>query len=117
MSKQPKPDASLLMWTHLNELDNDRFRWSREIRFHPTRRWRFDFVVTDPSARPMNKLAIEIDGGSWINGRHNTGSGSEKDREKFNEAARLGWRVLKFTPKEVLDGSAIAFIRKVLEAV
>ncbi len=66
----------------------------REFIFHPTRRWRFDYAI------PALKIAIEIDGGVWINGRHNRASGYLKDLEKFNAAASLGWVVLKFTPSE-----------------
>jgi hypothetical protein len=36
--------------------------------------------------------------------------------EKYNHAALLGWRVLRFTPAQVLDGTAIAFIHRVLES-
>lgn len=61
----------------------------RELRFHPTRRWRFDFAF------PSAKLAIECDGGQWrkFGGRH----ARDSDREKLNEAAVLGWRVLRFS--------------------
>lgn len=58
----------------------------REHRFHPVRKWRFDF------AWPSLKLAVEIDG----RGRHQTVAGSRADCEKRNEAARLGWRILTF---------------------
>lgn len=66
----------------------------REYRFHPTRQWRFDYAIPDL------RIAIEIDGGIWINGRHNRASGYIGDMEKFNAAATLGWVVLKFTPQE-----------------
>jgi very-short-patch-repair endonuclease len=59
---------------------------TRELKFHPTRRWRFDFAL------PSQKLAIEIEG----RGRHQTVAGTRADCEKYNEAARLGWRVLRF---------------------
>ena len=39
----------------------------REVRFHKTRRWRFDF------AYPEKLLAIEIHGGVWSKGRHGRG--------------------------------------------
>lgn len=60
-----------------------------EHRFHPTRKWRFD------RAWPAYLVAVEIDGGQWLKrgGRHNT----DKDRWKLNEAAALGWRVLRFS--------------------
>jgi very-short-patch-repair endonuclease len=58
----------------------------REHRFHPERRWRFDM------AWPSIKLAVEIEG----QGRHQTFTGYRGDLEKYNEAVRLGWRVLRF---------------------
>lgn len=62
-----------------------------EYRFHPTRRWRFDYAW--PGDR--GGVAVEVDGGQWKSGggRHNT----DRDREKLNVAAALGWRVLRFS--------------------
>ena len=49
-----------------------------EFKFHATRHWRFDYCWID------DKIALEVEGGIWINGRHNRGSGSIKDMEKYN---------------------------------
>ena len=61
----------------------------QQYRFHPTRRWRFDYAF------PSVKLAVEVDGGQWSprGGRHNT----DGDREKLNAAAVLGWRILRYS--------------------
>lgn len=64
----------------------------REYRFHPTRRWRFDF------AWPDAKVAVECEGGIWSRGRHVRGRGFESDCEKYNAATLLGWRVFRCTP-------------------
>ncbi len=45
----------------------------REYRFHPVRRWRFDF------AYPEQKVGIECEGGTWAKSRHTTGSGYRGD--------------------------------------
>lgn len=66
-----------------------------EYRFHPTRRWRFDY------AWPDARLALEVDGGVWVGGKHGRGSGIVKDHEKRNAAAVLGWRVLLVTPRDL----------------
>jgi hypothetical protein len=63
-----------------------------EYRFHPTRKWRFDFAWIDV------RVALEVDGGIWTQGRHSRGTGMLGDHEKLNEAACLGWRVLRTTP-------------------
>lgn len=83
----------------------------REHSFHPERRWRFDF------AWPEYKLAVEIEGGVWNNGRHNRGSGFVADCEKYNAAALLGWTVLRFPTQQVSNGSAMASVLEFIEAV
>lgn len=67
----------------------------KEYRFHPVRKWRFDF------AYPVEKIAIEAEGAIWANGRHTRGSGFNKDCEKYNAAAILGWRVLRYTTSNI----------------
>ena len=81
----------------------------REYRFHPTRKWRFDYAL------PEHKIAVEVDGGVWINGRHNRASGYVKDLEKFNAAAATGWVVLKFTPDELYKTATFDLIRKTIK--
>lgn len=75
----------------------------REHRFHPTRKWRFDFAWL------AARVAVELDGGNCgigkvcpvchrrQMGRHNTRDGFEGDCEKLNAAAALGWLVFRFT--------------------
>ena len=73
----------------------------REYAFAKPRRWRFDF------AWPDQKLAVEVEGGVWANGRHTRGSGFVADTEKYNTAALLGWKVLRFHGGAINDGTAI----------
>lgn len=80
----------------------------REYRFHPTRRWRFDF------AYPERKIAIECEGGTWAGGRHTRGSGFAKDCEKYNTAAAMDWKVLRFTKAMIDNGEAIEMIKAML---
>ena len=63
----------------------------QEYRFHPVRRWRFDFAF------PEEKIAVEIEGGTFSKSRHTTGIGYEKDCEKYNAATLNGWKVFRFT--------------------
>jgi len=78
-----------------------------EYRFAPPRRWRFDFAW--PDIEP--KLALEIEGAVWTNGRHTRGSGFVKDMEKYNTATIRGWLILRVTPQEVNSGEAARLIR------
>lgn len=66
----------------------------REFRFHSERRWRFDCAV------PRRKLAFEYEGAVFTAGRHSRGAGIVKDAEKYNEAALLGWTVIRLTSKD-----------------
>lgn len=84
---------------------------AREFRFHPKRRWRFDF------AWPLYRAAVEVDGGIYSRGRHVRGSGFERDAEKRNAAVLAGWRVLHFTPRHIKSGKAVREIENLLRKV
>ena len=79
-----------------------------EYCFAPPRRWRFDLAWLD------QRLAVEIDGGVWTQGRHTRGSGVVKDCEKFAHAAIHGWRVMRVVPQQVKNGQAIRWIEAAL---
>ena len=80
----------------------------REYRFHPTRKWRFDF------AWPERRLACECEGATWVNGRHTRGAGYQNDCEKYNQAALTGWRVLRFTAAIIRSGMAVTTLERAL---
>ncbi len=67
----------------------------REYKFHPNRKWRFDF------AYPALKIGIEFEGGIWIRGAHTRGAHFNSDSEKYNEAVMMGWRVLRYSVNTV----------------
>lgn len=74
--------------------------WEEEYRFHPTRKWRFDF------AWPRERVAVEVEGGVFSRGRHVRPSGFIADCEKYNAAAHDGWLVLRLVPRKGwLDGA------------
>ena len=77
--------------------------------FHPERKWRFDFAWIEW------KLAVEIQGGSFVQGGHNRGAQQAKDYEKQREAVRLGWRVLPFNTLDMKDVVGVCdFVAEVL---
>lgn len=84
----------------------------REKEFYPPRKWRADFAWEIPA-----KLIVEIDGGMHVNGggRHNRADGFEKDCEKLAMAAVLGYRVMRFTPRQVTSGMALSMIEAILK--
>jgi very-short-patch-repair endonuclease len=81
---------------------------AREFRFHPTRRWRFDF------AWPQIQLAVEVEGGA-NGGRHTRRVGFEGDMEKYHEAMAMGWDVYRCGRTLVLDGRAAQLVAKLIQ--
>jgi hypothetical protein len=79
---------------------------SAELKFHPSRRWRFDWAWAD------EKIALEVEGGVFIRGRHSRGIGMVKDMEKYNAAAELGWRIVRVTPRQMRSGEALSLAER-----
>ena len=97
-------ERMLLMHIRLSGLDDPEC----EYKFHPRRRWRFDY------AWPDVQLAVECEGGVWSRGRHTRGQGFINDCDKYNSAALMGWRVLRFTREHIETGAALAMIEDAL---
>ena len=72
------------------------WRYTSEYKFHPLRKWRFDFVVLG-----LDRVAIEVEGGLFTRGRHNRATGYIADMEKYNEAALRGWKVLRYPAHDI----------------
>ena len=141
MKRQPKPrprtNAQILLEIHLDELG---LRFQPEYKFHPERDWKFDYLawrssgidaeVRIPEAGSPLRLrgpcaAIEIEGGIFENGRRGSGPGVGRhlrglgylaDMQKYREAAALGFKVFRFSPQEVLNGTALEFLKEHLAA-
>ena len=94
-------------WMETRMIQEQLPRMEKEYVFHPTRKWRFDF------ADPDYKIAIECEGGTWVKGAHTRGKHFESDCEKYNEAARLGWRVFRFTTDMIRDDRAVTYMKQI----
>ena len=81
-----------------------------ELLFAHPRRWRFDFAWIELM------IAVEIQGGNYVQGRHNRAEGYAGDCEKANMATFLGWDIYRFTSEQVEDGTALAWVKRALEA-
>ena len=77
----------------------------REFRFHAERRWRADF------AHLASRTLIEIEGGIYVNGRHNRGAGFSADLEKYLEACLAGWRVFRLGPDQITMANVERLVR------
>lgn len=81
----------------------------REYRFHPTRQWRWDF------AWPQFRIAVEIDGFGF---GHQSLTGIARGHEKQNAGVELGWRVLRFTSRNLGSRQAVSdAIQQVLQVI
>ena len=102
--------AFLVSWRLFGSLEPAFKEPECEYRFHPVRRWRFDF------AWPTVQVAVEMEGGIWTRGRHTRGKGFEADCEKYNAATALGWRVFRCTAG-MLEDDPYSFVTIVREAI
>lgn len=71
--------------------------YETEYAFHPERKWRFDFAI------PEMKVGIEYEGLMSEKSRHTSIKGFTGDTEKYNAAASLGWKVLRYTALNYKD--------------
>ncbi len=85
-------------------------KFEREHRFHPTRKWRFDF------SWPEIHLALEIEGGVYsARSGHRSYAGTQRDIEKYNEATLLGWRVVRVSRPQVDNDEVVTLIKRAMK--
>lgn len=87
-----------------NYLTNTYQHFEKEYYFHPKRRWRFDYAI------PEYKIAIEIEGAIYKQGRHTRGNGFQQDMYKYNNATLLGWKVFRFSYKDLQKKHYLNFL-------
>lgn len=80
----------------------------KEYRFYKSRQWRFDYAL------PLYKIALEVEGGVWTQGRHVRPVGFLGDMNKYNTATLLGWRVFRTTPSKLLSQDTITLIKNAI---
>ena len=80
-----------------------------EVRFHPDRRWRFDYCHL------ATRTAIELEGGAYSKGRHTRGKGFVNDCDKYNAASMLGYTVLRLATGMVTHDRLAEIIEHIKE--
>lgn len=85
-----------------------KIQFRREYEFHPARHWKLDFALVG------EKLAIEVEGGIALIGRHQRPEGFIEDMYKYNALIVQGWRLLRFSTHMVMTGEAIETVLQVL---
>lgn len=95
-------DNYFIQWIK-SELDLD---FVQELKFHPVRKWRFDYACE------RYKIAIEVEGGVFTQGRHSRGAGMVNDMEKYNTAVVNGWILLRVIPRELMTTKTLKYIEQ-----
>jgi len=85
-------------------------RITPEYRFHSDRRWRIDYAIVP------QKIAIEVEGGAYTQGRHTRGKGFIADMEKYNALTAAGWRLIRVTPQQLITVKTIEMIKDLINA-
>ena len=88
--------AQRLLRTHLLELG---VATTPEHEFCPGRKFRFDL------ASEALRIGFECDGGQWSGG-HMRGKELERQYEKDRLAQLMGWRIFRFTNRQIMNGDA-----------
>lgn len=103
MKKTSKEKSTLLLYIMEKCLE---FNVEAEYKFHPTRKWRFDWKISGANIKSKKwvKVAIEYEGGVFTGGGHTRGVIYSGNAEKYNEAALMGWTVLRFTAPMIRAG-------------
>ena len=71
------------------------------------RRWRIDRAWAEPLM-----IALEIEGGIHMRGRHIRPAGFLADMDKYNELALRGWLLVRISYDMIADGRALALITR-----
>ena len=81
-----------------------------EYRFHPTRKWRFDWFL------PAYNIAVEYEGFMQMgsNAAHSAVTGIMRDVEKYNESQAMGIRVFRAHAENVRTGAFFELMERVL---
>jgi hypothetical protein len=78
-----------------NRLERAGVSFDNEFKFHPTRRWRADFIV-------FPNILIEVEGGlNKPNSGHRSYTGIHRDIEKQNEAVAMGFKPVRVTVEDL----------------
>lgn len=93
------PQKTWIAQTLLDFANINGFRLLEEYRFHPTRMWRFDWVVVkeEEQGHHLPILAVEYEGLTFKKSGHTHSDAYTKNTDKYNAAELLGWPLFRFT--------------------
>ena len=101
---QGRAEIQVGMW-----LRTTPYRVEPQYRFHPERKWLFDWAL------PELLFAVEVDGVlPGAGGGHQRRQAYIADRQRDLEAMLLGWQVIRVATDQVSDGTAFFYIERLL---
>lgn len=106
-TRRVQPDLEAAFALQMRAVGIEGFK--REHRFHKTRKWRVDFAHTDLM------IAVEIEGGTAIGGRHVRPAGFRADCIKYSELSMAGWMLLRGDSKMVKSGQLLEMLERAIE--
>jgi very-short-patch-repair endonuclease len=80
-----------------------------EFQFYQDRKWRADFCW------PEAMVMVEVEGGTWTQGRHTRPKGYADDCEKYSRASLMGYTVLRATGEHIRSRQALGWLTEALE--
>ena len=117
----PKIVTAFLTWQGIPEPEYE-YQFAKII----GRKWRFDLAwvlkeypsvsdeVYNTNGKIVTRVAIEVQGGLFVQGGHNRGAQIAKEHVKYTEAACMGWRILYCQPAELCT---VAFADQIKRAL
>ena len=105
MSKTSKDKQRLEAYPHRYA---DQYDLRSEYKFHPVRKWRFDWVLMEPM------IAVEFEGGVFLGRGHTGGVIYGQNCEKYNTAQIMGWCVIRLTASMIKEHHWIHAVRSII---
>lgn len=92
------------------QMDAVGIAYLRQLRFKPPRKWSLDFFIGTDFGSGM--VAVEVNGGVWLDKSGHKGVGQTRDYAKWSAAALAGIRIIHVTPADVASGQALRLIEE-----
>ena len=91
------------------QLDAAAIPYEHQYLYAPSRKFRADFALLGL------RVLLEVQGGIYSKQAHGSITGILADNNRLNQATLAGYRVLRFTPEDVADGSAREIIEQLMK--